>query len=110
MNIEFINGGLLSLIDLADSQKPLISEASEDDFRNILKQINITFVATGINRAMSMFLCELSDSYVQQSQRYVNMKTAPIYIPSDTPPRVENIIKKLYEKSVDLYNRMTELK
>jgi len=38
-----------------------------------LKTINISFVAEGIDRIQSTLICELKNSYVQQSQRYVTM-------------------------------------
>ena len=39
----------------------------------LLKTCNVSFVLEGINRWQSTMICELKDSYVQQSQRYVTL-------------------------------------
>lgn len=39
--------------------------------KELLKTCNISFVLEGLNRWQSTMICELKDSYVQQSQRYV---------------------------------------
>ena len=44
---------------------------SQPTLRLMLATCNVSFVCEGINRLQSMLLCELKDSYVQQSQRYV---------------------------------------
>lgn len=86
------------------------------DLKNALKNINLSFVLEGINRAQSTLLCELGASYCQQSQRYVDMgskDSLPIYTPTNVPMPPENLqkdIENLFKKSLDLYNRMTELK
>lgn len=54
---------------------------NENVLKEILRTVNITFVAEGINRIQSTLLCELKDSYVQQSQRYVTMDESSYEIP-----------------------------
>ncbi|MGI6426124.1 MAG: FAD-dependent thymidylate synthase [Natronincolaceae bacterium] len=75
----------------------------------ILRTVNITFVAEGINRIQSTLLCELKDSYVQQSQRYVTMDESSYEIPLLN--ETDSIkAKKLIEKAFRLYGKMSELK
>lgn len=82
---------------------------NEDIMKEILKTFNITFVAEGINRIQSTLLCELKDSYVQQSQRYVTMDESSYEIPLLN--ETDNIrAKELIEKAFKLYGKMSELK
>ena len=81
----------------------------EDIMKEILKTFNITFIAEGINRIQSTLLCELKDSYVQQSQRYVTMDESSYEIPLLN--ETDNIkAKELIEKAFRLYGKMSELK
>ncbi len=82
---------------------------SENMLKEILKTVNITFVAEGINRIQSTLLCELKNSYVQQSQRYVTMDESSYEIPLLN--ETDNIkAEKLVEKAFRLYGKMSELK
>ena len=77
--------------------------------KEILKTVNIAFVAEGINRIQSTLLCELKDSYVQQSQRYVTMDESSYEVPLLN--ETDNIkAKELIEKAFKLYGKMSELK
>ncbi len=81
----------------------------EGIIKEILKTFNITFVAEGINRIQSTLLCELKDSYVQQSQRYVTMDKSSYKIPSLNGR--DNIrAEELIQKAFKLYGKMSELK
>ncbi|MDI9475523.1 MAG: FAD-dependent thymidylate synthase [Natronincolaceae bacterium] len=82
---------------------------NENVLKEILRTVNITFVAEGINRIQSTLLCELKDSYVQQSQRYVTMDESSYEIPLLN--ETDSIkAKKLIEKAFRLYGKMSELK
>ena len=82
---------------------------NENILKEILKTVNIAFVAEGINRIQSTLLCELKDSYVQQSQRYVTMDESSYEIPLLN--ETDNIkAKELIEKAFRLYGKMSELR
>jgi len=70
-----------------------------------LEYVQFEFLLEGINRFQSTLICELKGSYVQQSQRYVEMNNTNIYLP--IVPDEEGM--QLIEDSFELYNRMTEL-
>ena len=74
----------------------------------LLKTINISFSAEGINRIQSTLLCELKGSYVQQSQRYVTMGDD-----SYTLPELDAIdnekAKFLFDMIFKLYKEMSQL-
>lgn len=86
-----------------------ITGFDELSLREILKTANISFVLEEIDRVQSMLICELKDSYVQQSQRYVTMSGDSFILPeldeSDGQKAAE-----LMEKAFDLYGRMSQLK
>lgn len=97
---------------------------------NILKKmlsvINVQFTLEGINRLQSTLICEMKDSYVQQSQRYVALDSSddiPYYIEpigrryghhhDGREKQTCELTKRMLpyvEMAIDLYNRMTELK
>lgn len=75
----------------------------------VLKVVNITFIVEDLNRAQSMLLCELKDSYIQQSQRYVTMDKSAYGIPLLCEmDRVK--AEELINKAFVLYGKMSELK
>lgn len=82
---------------------------SENIVKEILKTVNISFVVEGLNRIQSTLLCELKDSYVQQSQRYVTMDQSSYEIPT---LKGEDKVKagQLIKKAFKLYQEMSELK
>lgn len=72
----------------------------------ILATCNVAFVAEGINRLQSMLLCELKDSYVQQSQRYVQV-TADGYTLPNLEAEDEKRAHQLMAEALALYQEMT---
>lgn len=98
--------GLEAVVDFIKSSSGILGE---NDLREILKLCNISFVLEGINRLQSMLLCEMKDSYVQQSQRYV-MIDEDGYILPDLRPNDLSKAKLLVEKAVALYQEMTVVK
>lgn len=84
-------------------------ELNEVIIKELLKSINISFVAEEINRIQSTLLCELKDSYVQQSQRYVVMSEDAYTLP-DLDAEDSEKAKSLHNKIMRLYEKMSELK
>lgn len=84
-------------------------DIDEQSLAQVLKTINISFLLEGIDRVQSTLICELRDSYVQQSQRYVAMSKdsymLPILDEEDSPKAAE-----LIEKAFSLYNKMSQLR
>ena len=77
----------------------------------ILKTINVSFTLEGLNRMQSTMLCELKDSYVQQSQRYVTSGKDSYYLPEVILEDKDlEEAKKLLDESFGLYNKMSLLK
>ena len=86
-----------------------INDLTEDELKEALKTVNISFALENINRAQSTLLCELKDSYVQQSQRYVSLEEDAYKIPdlsSKDEARGEDLLKQAFK----LYEAMSELK
>lgn len=84
---------------------------TEFTLRQLLKTINVGFTVIGMNRLQSTLMMELDDSYVQQSQRYVpisvdNTWVNELHLDNDISEEAISLISR----SIDLYNRMTELK
>ena len=104
MKIKLLNEHLHSVV-FAN-----MNSMTEDQLRYYLKPLDVSFVAIGINRAQSMLLCELCDSYTQQSQRYVSMEDANISVPTRMNKRMILRIKNIAKDAVELYNKMTVLR
>ena len=86
-----------------------INSLSEPDLRELLKTVNISFVMEELNRLQSTLICELKDSYVQQSQRYVTVTDQGYLLPQlETTDRLnaENLIKR----TLALYQQMSQMK
>lgn len=86
-----------------------VNKISEYDLRECLKPINISFVIEEIDRVQSTLICELKDSYVQQSQRYVTMKDDSFIVPeldNEDSKKAKDLIVRAFE----LYDRMSQLK
>ncbi len=77
--------------------------------RQALKSVNISFVLEGIDRVQSTLLCELNDSYVQQSQRYVALERDAYLLPELDAPDFERAVE-LTERAFSLYDEMSRLK
>lgn len=90
-------------------EKNEIKQIDEKSFREILKTINISFILEAINRIQSTLICELKDSYVQQSQRYVTMDRDSYILPQLEPEDKKRSVD-LTEKAFLLYEKMSELK
>lgn len=82
----------------------------EYDLRDLLCTENVNIVLVGINRLQSMLLCELNDSYIQQSQRYVPITNSSINILDLTPENIKNDASTLINSAIALYKEMTYLK
>lgn len=86
-----------------------IDNVSETDLRQLLKTVNISMGLEHLNRLQSTLICELKDSYVQQSQRYVMVNEQGYIL-----PQLENseqvVAEKLITKALNLYNEMSEMK
>lgn len=93
-------------------EKYVFSTTKRKVAENILKTIDVSFSIEGLNRYQSMLLCELKDSYVQQSQRYVNMKNESFNINKLLNDNDELITEGnlLLEESLNIYNEMSVLK
>ncbi len=90
-------------------QRNNINSVAEESLREALRTVNISFIAENITRLQSTLLCELKDSYVQQSQRYVDMKDDAYSLPELTEED-RNQGKKLIDQAFQLYNKMSEVK
>ena len=97
--------------DLLQVELFLQQHASTDSatVRELLKTCNLSFVLEGINRWQSTMICELKESYVQQSQRYVTLHadgyTLPDLKEADRQKAVE-----LIGRAFALYEEMSQLK
>ncbi len=75
----------------------------------LLKTCNVSFVLEGINRWQSTMICELKDSYVQQSQRYVTLDNDGYSLPElqeDDREKAEELVGRAFA----LYTEMSQLK
>ncbi len=76
--------------------------------KDILRTANISFVAEGISRAQSTLLCELKDSYIQQSQRYVTLDSEGFIMPElSDDDAIQG--KRLLDRCFQLYSEMSRL-
>ena len=80
-----------------------------DTLRAILATYNVSFVLEGINRWHSTMLCELKNSYVQQSQRYVTMSADGYLLPELTAEEKQQA-EKLLQQAFALYSAMSVIK
>jgi len=80
-----------------------------NELQNLLMAENVSFVLSGINRLQSTLICEAGFSYVQQSQRYVPVNNKFIKFLDNTPEELIIEGSTLVNKSINLYNKMTEL-
>lgn len=77
--------------------------------KELLKTCNVSFVLEGINRWQSTMICELKDSYVQQSQRYVTL-TADGYVMPQLKDEDQQKAEELIKRAFSLYQEMSQLK
>lgn len=71
--------------------------------------IKLSFFAEGINRFHSTIICEVGGSYVQQSQRYVEMSPENLYYQTFEDIKQQQL-NELLSDTFELYNEMTTLK
>jgi thymidylate synthase ThyX len=88
-----------------------VGSTSIDEFalRQVLKNINISFVLEEINRVQSTLICELKDSYVQQSQRYVTLSQDSYILPQFNEEDAKQA-EELTQRAFELYGQMSQLK
>ena len=86
-----------------------IDSLTKKELKNLLKTSNISFVAEEINRLQSTLLCELKDSYVQQSQRYVSFDK-DAYTLAELEDEDLKKAEDLIAKAFNLYQQMSQLK
>ena len=81
--------------------------------KDILKTTNVTFSLEGLTRYQSTLLCELRDSYTQQSQRYVSMDNSSFDELDSILNNNETLIntaRDILNSSIELYQKMSILK
>lgn len=86
-----------------------ITHIEELSLKQVLKTVNVSFVLEEINRVQSTLICELRDSYVQQSQRYVTM-SKNLYMLPELDHNDGKKATDLTDKAFNLYGRMSQLK
>ena len=78
--------------------------------KELLKTCNVSFVLEEINRWQSTMICELKDSYVQQSQRYVTLNADGYTLPSQLSEEDTARAQELIAEAFALYEEMSQLK
>lgn len=104
---NFEQTGLETVVEWIEENK--IDDLEQDSLEEALKRVNISFVLEGINRAQSTLLCELKDSYVQQSQRYVSLDEDAYQLP-DLAKEDKEQAQSLVNQAFQLYEEMSQLK
>ena len=84
-------------------------QATIEQLVQVLKTVNISFILEEISRIQSTLICELKDSYVQQSQRYVTMSNDAFILPA-LAANDEKRARELTLKAFSLYQAMSERK
>jgi thymidylate synthase ThyX len=91
----------------------------EYEIKELFKSVSVNFCLEEISRYQSTIICELKDSYVQQSQRYVRVENNGFINIFEYPEYFnknynvlskDNTFKKLLYRSIELYNKMSEIK
>ena len=97
----------LERVDAFLQKRPMLDTVT---VKELLKTCNVSFVLEEINRWQSTMICELKDSYVQQSQRYVTLTadgyTLPPQLNEEDRARAEELIAEAFA----LYEEMSQLK
>ena len=75
-----------------------------------LDRFTVGFNLMNINRLQSTMICMLKDSYVQQSQRYVKNNISSFEMLNTGNSYLDLKYENLINKTMDLYDRMTEIK
>lgn len=106
MQISNYEGADLLQAELFLQAHPALEQATVQE---VLKTCNLSFVLEGINRWQSTMICELKDSYVQQSQRYVTLSADGYTLPQlkeEDRKKAEELIGRAFA----LYAEMSQLK
>ena len=106
MRIANYDAADLLMVDAFLQKRPAMDKSTVQE---LLKTCNVSFVLEEINRWQSTMICELKDSYVQQSQRYVTMSRDGYTLPElgeDDRAKAEALIAKVFA----LYEEMSQLK
>lgn len=86
-----------------------ITDLKRESLEEALRTVNISFAVEEVNRIQSTLLCELKDSYVQQSQRYVSLDEDAYQLP-DLSAEDNKKSRDLINQAFQLYGKMSELK
>lgn len=96
-------------LDEAERFVQMTKAVSKETLADMLQSCNVAFVAEEINRLQSMLLCELKDSYVQQSQRYVTIGEEGYTLP-ELDELDTQTARQMMQEALKLYQEMSELK
>ena len=97
----------LVAVDAFLQKRPTLDFAT---VKELLKTCNVSFVLEEINRWQSTMICELKDSYVQQSQRYVTLNADGYTLPSQLSEEDTARAQELIAEAFALYEEMSQLK
>ncbi len=107
MHIANFEASDLHVVDGFLQKRPLLDYTT---VQQLLKTCNVSFVLEGINRWQSTMICELKDSYVQQSQRYVTLTADGYTLPSQLNAEDKAQAETLIARAFSLYEEMSQLK
>ena len=86
------------------------SGINKETLKDLLRPYNVSFVIEQCNRFQTTLLCELKESYVQQSQRYVDASNAGFDIPDaltkDDKTKYVSLVNELFS----FYEKVSELR
>lgn len=88
----------------------MVSELMVKGIEGFNDKDTLSFNLIGINRLQSTLVCMLKASYVQQSQRYVKNTYDSFEDIAFTEPLLNETYRELITRTMDLYDRMTEIK
>ncbi len=97
----------LDAVDAVLQKRPALDVAT---VKELLKACNVSFVLEEINRWQSTMICELKDSYVQQSQRYVTLTADGYTLPTQLSEEDRTKAEELIAQAFALYEEMSQLK
>ena len=106
---NFEDTGLKRLEAWLERNKGNSTPVDELSLMEVLRTVSISFILEGIDRVQSTLICELKDSYVQQSQRYVALSQDAYNLPAlDENDDREG--QSLFARAFHLYGQMSALK
>ena len=107
MRIANYDAADLLMVDAFLQKRPAMDKSTVQE---LLKTCNVSFVLEEINRWQSTMICELKDSYVQQSQRYVTLSADGYTLPSQLSAEDKARAEELIGQAFALYEEMSQLK